>query len=112
MARQLAEGRVALVLVALAAVCLLSLLGLPGLGAVAAAIALATAGLVLAFLWPRGNRLLGFGVAGLGVLLAAASYLDAAAIARALAVLAAALLLATAWLKRQGRPEAAAASPR
>ena len=104
MARQLAEGHVARLLAVLGVAVFAGLLPVPYFDYAAAAL-LAVVGLAIALVWPRGNRVLGFGVAALGLVLGYAAYKQPAspAILNAFTVLAAAVLLAAAWLKHQGR---------
>ncbi len=104
MARELAEGQVARLLLALGLLVFAGLLPFPYID-VAAAVLLAVAGLGLAAIRPRGNRMLGFGLAALGaMLLVVAVFLDPApAIRNALTTLAAAVLLVAAYLKWKGR---------
>lgn len=104
MAQQLAEGHVARVLAALGVIVFAGLFPVPFIDYAAAAL-LVVAGLALALLRPRGNRVLGFGVAALGLVLGDAAVQRPAspAILNAFTVLAAAVLLAAAWLKHQGR---------
>lgn len=102
MTRQLAEGDVARLLLALGLGVFLGLLPIPLIDLVVA-IGLVAVGLGLAVGWPRGNRMLGYGIAALGVLLAAAGYLEARAILNALTVFVAAILLVAAWFKHQGK---------
>lgn len=104
MGQQLPEGGVSRLLVVLGVAVFAGLLPLPYVDYAAAAM-LVVAGLLLALVRPRGNRVLGFGIAALGVVLGYAAYAQPAspAILNALTVLAAAILLVAAWLKHQGR---------
>lgn len=104
MAQQLPEGQVSRILLVLGVAVFAGLLPVPYIDYAAAGM-LVVAGLLLAVVRPRGNRVLGFGIAALGVVLGAASYSQPAspAILNALTVLVAAILLVAAWLKHQGR---------
>lgn len=104
MAQQLPEGQVSRILVFLGLAVFAGLLPLPYVD-YAVATLLVGIGLLLVLVRPRGNRILGFGIAGLGVVLGAAAYSKPAspAIPNALTVLVAAILLVAAWLKHQGR---------
>lgn len=103
MARQLAEGGVARLLAVLGVGVFLGLLPFAWIDTAVAA-SLIVVGLGLALAWPRGNRVLGFGVAALGLMLLLAGLLDRApAILNALTVFVAAILLAAAWFKHQGK---------
>lgn len=104
MARELAEPQVATLLVVLAVATLAGLLPIPWADT-AVALLLVAAGLaVLLSLRSRGNRLLAAGLVALGGVLLLAGWLDGFAFgARLLTVLVAAILLAAAWLKRQGK---------
>src|SRR5688572_19016065 len=102
MSQQLPEGQVARLLLALGLGVFLGLLPLPWIDT-AVAIGLGVAGLVLALARPRGNRMLGFGVAALGLMLLVAGLLDTVVILNALTVFVAAILLVAAWLKHQGK---------
>jgi hypothetical protein len=104
MARQLAEAQVARLLLALGVLVFAGLLPIAAIDYAAAAL-LVLVGLALGLVWPRGNRVLGFGVAALGLVLAYAAYKQPVSpgILNALTVLVAAILLGAAWLKFQGR---------
>jgi hypothetical protein len=103
MAQQLPEGQVARLLLALGVLVFAGLLPIAWID-VAVASGLVLVGLVLAVAFPRGNRVLGFGVAALGLMLLLAGFLDQApAILNALTVFVAAILLVAAWLKHQGK---------
>lgn len=103
MARELAEGQVARLLLALGIAVFAGLLPVPYIDVAAAAL-LVVAGLAIAIGRPRGNRMLGYGIALLGFLLGVvALYLDPApAIRNALTTLVAAILLVTAYVKWKG----------
>jgi hypothetical protein len=103
MAQQLPEGQVARLLLALGVAVFAGLLPVPWID-VAVAGGLILVGLVLAVAFPRGNRVLGYGIAALGLMLLFAGFLDRApAILNALTVFVAAILLVAAWLKHQGK---------
>ena len=103
MTQQLPEGQVAKLLLVLGIVVFAGLLPFPWIDTVVAG-GLVVVGLVLAVAWPRGNRVLGFGVAALGLMLLLAGFLERApAILNALTVFVAAILLVAAWLKHQGK---------
>lgn len=103
MARQLNEGSVARLLLALGVVVFAGLLPVPYID-VAVAVLLVVVGLGLVIGWPRGNRMLGWGIAALGAVLGlVGAYLDAApAIRNAMTTLVAALLLVAGYLKGKG----------
>ena len=103
MARELAEGQVALLLLALGVAAFAGLLPIPFIDVAAAAL-LVVAGLAIVAVRPRGNRMLGYGIALLGVLLGVVAVdLDPApAIRNALTTLVAAVLLVTAYVKWKG----------
>lgn len=104
MARELAEAQVARLLLALGVLVFAGLLPVPYIDVAAAAL-LAAVGLALVAFWPRGNRVLGWGLAALGLTLGVvAVFLDPApAIRNALTTLVAAVLLVAAYLKWKGR---------
>lgn len=103
MAQQLPEGQVARLLLTLGVAVFAGLLPVPWIDTVVAG-GLLLVGLALAVVRPRGNRVLGFGVAALGSMLLLAGFLDRApAILNALTVFVAAILLAAAWFKHQGK---------
>ena len=102
MTNQLAEGNVARLLIVLGLFVFLGLLPFAWVD-LGVAIVLLVVGLGLAVGWPRGNRMLGYGIAMLGALLAVAGFLEARAILNALTVLVAAVLLIAAWFKHQGK---------
>lgn len=102
MAQQLPEDQVAKLLLVLGIAAFAGLLPLPWIDTVVA-VGLIAVGLMLALARPRGNRVLGFGVAALGLMLLVAGLLETAVILNALTVFVAAILLVAAWLKRQGK---------
>lgn len=102
MAQQRPEGQVALLLLAVGVAVFAGLLPIPWIDA-AVAVGVIGVGLVLAVVFPRGNRVLGFGVAALGFMLLLAGRLETVIILNALTVFVAAILFVAAWLKHQGK---------
>ncbi|MEK6976580.1 MAG: hypothetical protein AABY18_09590 [Candidatus Thermoplasmatota archaeon] len=102
MTQELSEGTVARLLLVLGVAVFAGLLPVPWIDT-AVAIGLLFVGLVLAVARPRGNRVLGLGIAALGLMLLVAGLLETVIILNALTVFVAAILLVAAWLKYQGK---------
>ena len=102
MAQQLPEGQVAKLLLVLGVAVFAGLLPVPWIDT-AVAIGLIFVGLALAVARPRGNRVLGFGMASLGAMLLVAGLLETVVILNVLTVFVAAILLVAAWFKHQGK---------
>lgn len=104
MARQLAEGQVALALIGLGLVVFLGLLPVPWIDTAIAALLILAGLAVLLSRRSRGNRLLATGLLALGGVLILAGLLDSLRpFLGLLTVLVASILLVAGWLKRQGK---------